>query len=163
MIYRKYDGSLHWHMELGRLGTDEHGTWLGAPAGSQCRRGNEDPVTFPQAYVLLIPRSGWWTMTCNAEPCWTELYIDITTEPRWVSGGLVEMADLDLDVVRRFDGSAEILDEDEFAEHQVRYGYPPEVIAQAEGAASALLAAVTSDAEPFGQVGRDWLARVPSA
>lgn len=36
------------------------------------------------------------------------------------------MVDLDLDVVRRFDGSAEILDEDEFAEHQVRYGYPPE-------------------------------------
>jgi uncharacterized protein len=30
VVYRKYDGSLHWHMELGRLGTDEYGTWLGA-------------------------------------------------------------------------------------------------------------------------------------
>jgi hypothetical protein len=163
VVYRKYDGGLHWHMQLGRLGTDEHGTWLGGPAGSRAQRGTEEPVTFSQAYVLLIPRSGWWTMTCNAEPCWTELYIDITTVPRWVTGDHVEMVDLDLDVVRYFDGSAEILDEDEFAEHQVRYGYPPEVAGHAERAASAMLAAVTSDAEPFGQVCRGWLARVPGA
>lgn len=64
--------------------------------------------------------------------------------------------DLDLDVVRRFDGSAEILDEDEFAEHRVRYGYPPEVTDHAERAASAMLAAVTSGTEPFGQVCRGW-------
>jgi hypothetical protein len=161
VVYRKYDGSLHWHMELGRLGADGHGTWLSAPPGSQSRRGSEEPVTFPQAYVLLIPSSGGWTMTCNAEPCWTELYIDITTQPRWTAGDQVEMADLDLDVIRRFDGSAEILDEDEFAEHQVRYGYPPEVISDAERSASGLLAAVTSGTEPFGQVCRDWLAKVP--
>ncbi len=102
-------------------------------------------------------------MTCNAEPCWTELYIDITTVPRWVADDHVEMVDLDLDVVRRFDGSAEILDEDEFAEHQVRYGYPPEVTSRAEQAASAMLAAVTSGTEPFGQVCRAWLAKVPGA
>jgi hypothetical protein len=40
VIYREYDGTLHWHMELGRLGDDEHGTWLAAPAGSQVRRGS---------------------------------------------------------------------------------------------------------------------------
>jgi hypothetical protein len=163
VVYRKYDGSLHWHMVLGRLGADEHGTWLGAVAGTQSQRGSEEPVTFPQAYVLLIPRAGGWTMTCNAQPCWTELYIDITTVPRWIADDHVEMVDLDLDVVRRFDGSAEILDEDEFAEHQVRYGYPPEVTSRAEQAASAMLAAVTSGTEPFRQVCRAWLAKVPGA
>jgi len=74
-------------------------------------------VTFPEAYVLLIPRAGGWTMSCHAEPCWTE--------------------------------------------HQVRYGYPPEVISQAEHTASAVLVAVTSGAEPFWQVCRAWLAKVP--
>jgi protein associated with RNAse G/E len=93
----------------------------------------------------------------------TVLDIDITTVPRWVTGDRVEMADLDLDVMRCFDGSAEILDDEEFAEHQVRYGYPPEVIGRAERDASAMLAAVTSVTEPFGQVCRDWLARVPGA
>jgi hypothetical protein len=58
VVYRKYDGSLHWHMDLGRLGADEYGTWLGAPAGSQGQRGSEEPVTFSHAYVLLIPWSG---------------------------------------------------------------------------------------------------------
>lgn len=163
VVYRKYDGSLHWHMELGRLGTDEHGTWLGAPPGSQGQRGSEDPVTFPEAYVLLIPASGGWTLACYTEPCWTELYIDITTQPEWTAVDQVEMVDLDLDVIRRFDGSAEILDEDEFAEHQVRYGYPPEVISDAGQAASALLAAVTNGSEPFGRVCRRRLATVPGA
>lgn len=150
-------------MVLGRLGADEHGTWLAAPAGTQSQRGSEEPVTFPQAYVLLIPRAGGWTMTCNAAPCWTELYIDITTVPRWVADDQVEMVDLDLDVVRFFDGSAKILDEDEFAEHQVRYNYPPEVTSDAEQTTSAMLAAVTSGAEPFGRVCRAWLAKVPGA
>jgi hypothetical protein len=162
VVYRKYDGRLHWHTELARLGTDEHGTWLGAPAGSQAQRGSEEPVTFREAYVTLIPASGSWTMNCNAEPLWTELYIDITTEPRWsAAGDQVEMIDLDLDVIRHFDGSAEILDQGEFAQHQLRYGYPPEVISRAERDASALLTAVTGDTEPFRQVCRDWLARVP--
>lgn len=144
VIYRKYDGSLHWNMELGR-------------------RGSEEPVTFPQPYVLLIPSAGEWTMTCNAEPCWTELYVDVTTEPQWTAGDQVEMVDLDLDVIRRFDGSAEILDEDEFAAHQVRYCYPPEVASRAGRTASALLAAVADGTEPFGQACRSWLARVPEA
>ena len=102
-------------------------------------------------------------MMCNARPCLTELYIDITTVPQWVGDDQVEMVDLDLDVVRRFDGSADIIDEDEFAENQTRYGYPPEVITHAVQAASAMLSAITSGTEPFGQVCRVWLAKVPAA
>ena len=67
----------------------------------------------------------------------------------WVAGDQVEMVDLDLDVVRGFDGSAQILDEDEFAEHQVRYGYPPEVTGHAERAAAAI---APSDTGRRGQV-----------
>lgn len=163
VVYRKYDGSLHWHLELDRLGADEYGTWLGGPPGTRMQRGSEAPITLASAHVLLIPLAGEWTMACNAEPASTELYIDITTVPRWTADDQVEMVDLDLDVIRRFDGSAEIIDADEFAEHQVRYGYPPAMISSAERTASALLAAVTSRAEPFGQVCRDWLAKVPAA
>ncbi len=161
VIYRKFDGGLHWHMELGRLGEDEYGTWLAAPGGSTARRGEEPPVTFEQAYVTLIPSGDrWWTLNCNAAPCWTELYIDVTTPPCWITPGTVEMVDLDLDVIRRFDSTAEILDADEFALHQVRYGYPPDVIAAAERSAADLLRAVQSGAEPFAEVCRGWLARL---
>ena len=40
--------------------------------------------------------------------------------------------DLDLDVVRRTDGTVYVDDEDEFAEHRVSFGYPPEVVELAE-------------------------------
>jgi hypothetical protein len=148
-------------MELTRLGTDEHGTWLGTPADSIMQRGGEPPITFHSAYVLLIPEpAAWWTMNRNAPPASTEFYADITTPPVWTAPDAVEMVDLDLDVIRRFDGETKIVDEDEFAEHQVRYGYPPEVIEAAEQSAAWLLDAVVRRAEPFGEVGRRWLAQV---
>jgi hypothetical protein len=161
VVYRKYDGSLHWHLELGRLGEDEHGVWLAAPGGTTAQRGDEPPVTLEQDFVLLIPvGDARWTLNCNAVPCWTELYLDVTTPPRWTAQDTVEMIDMDLDVIRHFDGSAKILDEDEFAEHQVTYGYPPAEIEAAEQTAANLLRAVQSYAEPFAEVCRAWLARV---
>ena len=53
----------------------------------------------------------------------------------------------------------EILDEDEFAEHQLRYGYPAEVIAQARATTDDLVARITARTEPFAEVGAAWLAR----
>ena len=40
------------------------------------------------------------------------------------------MIDLDLDVVRFRDGRVEVLDEDEFGQHQATLGYPPHMINQ---------------------------------
>ena len=68
------------------------------------------------------------------------------------------MADLDLDVLRlRQDGEVLLVDEDEFADHQVRYGYPAEVIRRAEQAAAWLLEAIRARAEPFGTGYQRWL------
>jgi hypothetical protein len=30
VVFRRYDGSLHWHNTMKRLGEDSHGIWLGA-------------------------------------------------------------------------------------------------------------------------------------
>ena len=63
-----------------------------------------------------------------------------------------------LDVLRlRADQRVIVVDEDEFAEHQVRYGYPADVISEAERAAAWLLDAISAKAEPFGAVYRGWL------
>jgi hypothetical protein len=63
-------------------------------------------------------------------------------------------------VRRRRSGAVELLDADEFAEHQVRYGYPAGVIASAQAAADWLLTAVQRRAEPFGAAYHPWLAQV---
>jgi uncharacterized protein len=159
VVYRKYDGSLHWNLTMYRLGEDEHGVWLGAPADTSGRRGYEDPIIWPEPFVSLFPRDAWHTALLNAEPHEVAWYCDITTPPTW-QGDLVTMVDLDLDVVRRRDGVTYVDDEDEFAEHQVRYGYPADVVAAAERTCRDLYAVVAATREPFADVGRSWLAKV---
>jgi protein associated with RNAse G/E len=161
VVYTKYDGSLHWHHTARYLGEDDHGIWLASQGGSMTQRGNEPPIMLEQATVELMPRGTWWTATFNAAPVGTEIYCDITTPPRWPDESEVTMVDLDLDVVRlRADRQVLLLDEDEFAEHRVRYAYPAEVIARAEGAAAWLQRAIKESAEPFGTVYRGWLDQV---
>jgi protein associated with RNAse G/E len=159
--YRKFDGTLHWNLRMRRLGEDEHGVWLGLPAESVMRKGHNPEVPLPEAHVILFPRDAWWTAVFNAAPRTTEVYCDITTPPEWPSPAEVTMVDLDLDVLRKRGAQLPLLvDEDEFAEHQVRYGYPDDVIRSAQGAADWLMAAVAAGTGPFGGAHREWLAMV---
>ena len=159
--YTKFDGSLHWHFAMQPLGKDEHGVWLGAPDGPPVQRGDERPIISP-AFALLIPRSDWWTAVWNAgagtPPFHYEVYLDIATPARW-EPRRVTMVDLDLDVVRELSGECSIRDEDEFAEHTVAYGYPPDVVASARRSADLLLARVSIRDEPFDRVGPGYLER----
>jgi uncharacterized protein len=49
--------------------------------------------------------------------------------------------------------------EDEFAEHQVRYGYPAGIVTRARATADDLVARIAAGTEPFGTAGDGWLAR----
>jgi hypothetical protein len=157
MRFTKWDGRLHWHYPVKPLGTDRHGWWLGGAAGTTFRRGAEAPIRRPYDYVLLVPAEGDWVATWNAGSD-TEIYVDVTTRPT-KRDNLIEAVDLDLDVIRRRDGRVLLVDEDEFAEHQVLLGYPADVIARARATADDLIVVVTAGTEPFNHAGRDWLAR----
>jgi uncharacterized protein len=111
---------------------------------------------------MLFPRGAWWTAAFNAPPHRTEIYCDITTVPVWTDDE-VSMVDLDLDVRRRRRGEVQLLDEDEFAAHRVRYGYPSDVVARAEAAAQWLVGALRGGVEPFGTEYRHWLALAEKA
>ncbi len=159
--FRKYDGSLRWHTTLRRLGDDGHGTWLGGTRHTAWRRGTLAPYFPKAAHVMLVPQMGDWVANFHAPPHRTALYVDVAARPVWTGTGLVTVVDLDLDVVRRRDtGTVELLDEDDFAEHQVRYGYPADVVAGARRTADHLLDAVTVAREPFGTAHAPWLARL---
>lgn len=137
------------------LGRDEHGDWYHVPAGTSARRGRERHG-IATGFVLLVPGSSWWTVEFYEDhPAW-ELYVNIgmPCERRPAS---VRQVDLDLDVVRAIDGRVEILDEDEFADHQVRHAYPPGLIEGALRATEEVLSLLERHVEPFDVASLPWL------
>lgn len=153
---RKFDGSAHRAFPARLLGRDEHGTWLGIASGTVSDSGK----VYEIPGVVLVPHSGWWTAMFNAAPRNTSVYCDITTPATWTDG-TVTVTDLDLDVRKiRLTGEVQLVDEDEFAVHQAKFGYPDEVVQQARAAAQWLLDAVRAGREPFANHFHHWLAHV---
>lgn len=159
VIFTKWGERPHWRFECGRLGEDEFGTWLVGPPGTRLQLADKPPVVEPNGFVQLVPRVGDWMAFFNARGPF-DLYVDVATTPTW-AGRSVTCVDLDLDVVRRPDGVVEVLDEDEFAAHQVELAYPLELISRARATADWLVEAVTAGREPFATAGATWLAAQP--
>ena len=148
--YRKWGGAVHWQEPAVWLGRDRFGTWLYSSAASPSWR---PQATFLRAVdaVWLVPDAPW-VATFSSEGAPVRVYVDVTTAPQWSStddGLRIEVVDLDLDVVRPADGEPFVDDEDEFAEHRVSLGYPPEVVDLARRTADDLLAQVTGRVTPF--------------
>lgn len=153
---RKYDGSVHRAYPARLLGRDSYGTWLGIPSGTVGDSGK----VYEIPGVVLVPHLGWWTAMFNAAPRNTSVYCDITTPAAWGHDRVI-VTDLDLDVRKiRATGEVQLVDEDEFAAHRAKFGYPDEVVRQARAAAQGLLDAVRDDVEPFAGHFRRWLALV---
>ena len=165
VIFTKWGGGRHWEFDNVVLGRDERGTWLGGPAGRVMTRPGTT-VTLRHDSVLLVPDGQPYAATFNragnvVPGC--AVYVDVTTPAQWGEGagvGVVRLVDLDLDVVRRWDGSVLVEDEDEFAEHQVALGYPPEIVALAERSRDQIRRALEAGEPPYDGRGEVWLDRL---
>ena len=162
VVFTKWGSRKHWEFDATRLGEDAYGVWLGLAVGCEVTRPGAS-FRWERRSAMLIPADKPWTahfLTPATGPTMNDyrVYVDITTPPVW-RGNVVTMVDLDLDVVVRADGTVFVDDEDEFAEHAVRWQYPVDVVSLAERSCAAALAAVAGGDEPFGSVGAEWLAR----
>jgi hypothetical protein len=156
--FRKWPDTPHWQFTMRALGEDAHGLWVWAPPGTPAQRGSDPPATFSNPGVKLITPDRWWTAIWNAGGK-HELYVDIATPVEW-DGSRATFIDLDLDVTRyRATGEVAVLDEDEFLDHQVRLGYPPNVVDQARATTARIALDVERRVEPFGEVAAAWLAQ----
>jgi protein associated with RNAse G/E len=104
---------------------------------------------------MLIPDDEWWVATWDFSEE-LELYVDVATPAVWKAVDHVTAVDLDLDVIRFRDGRVVLDDEDEFAQHQVEFGYPDDVVIRAQATAEFLLDAVRLRTEPFGSAYELW-------
>lgn len=153
---RKWPDRLHWQLDAQRLGEDEHGTWLYAPASTIARRGHEPPRRLAAGIVMWVPTRAWWIAEFYWEHPRHAVYVNIGTPPAW-EGARVRQIDLDLDVVRTIDGAVDVLDEDEFLAHQVQLGYPPDLVSQARTAADRVADMLRRGVEPFGEASARWI------
>ncbi|KRF36910.1 DUF402 domain-containing protein [Nocardioides sp. Soil805] len=161
----KWGGTPHWEYDAVVLGEDEHGLWLGFAAGTTYTRPGHTFVLDIDHVGLVPAADAWHLATFYAvegtrwpllEDSAVEVYVDMTTPAEW-DGTTLRAVDLDLDVVRGFNGMVIVDDEDEFAEHQVAYGYPDEVVAGARASCEAVLAAVRGGHAPYDGASRTWL------
>jgi predicted RNA-binding protein associated with RNAse of E/G family len=152
---RKWPDRRHWQFEARRLGEDRHGVWLYVPAGTVAQRGDEPPHPILSGFVSLVPPAAWWIVQFLRTDPRYEVYVNIGTPPRW-DGDVQTQIDLDLDVVRTVAGEVLIVDENEFDDHRVRYGYPDRIVAAARTAAAAAVIALERRDEPFGSVVDRW-------
>ena len=171
----KWGDRPHWQFAGLHLGSDQHGEWLGFPRGTHHHRPGHEFRSAVDS-VTLVPAVGWFAATFQAPGIWCDLYVDIATPGEW-DGTVLRAVDLDLDVIRLPEqlppaetlpwetapaGPGEVFvdDEDEFAEHQVAYGYPAEVITAAQASCDQVLAAVRAGTAPYDGTHRRWLAEL---
>ncbi len=157
----KWGDHPHWAFDAFLLGSDVQGDWIGIPAGTYMSRPGAEVIT-PVDQVSLVPPPGSdversWLATFHAVGGPVRTYVDIATPPVW-DGSVLRAVDLDLDVAVGIDGSVWVEDEDEFAEHQVLFGYPPEIIAAASLSCARLRANMLAEFPPFDGAAKAWLA-----
>jgi uncharacterized protein len=163
-VLGKWGGRPHWEFDAVLLGSDEHGDWLGIEAGTLMVRPGAEYVA-PVAQVGLAPAPGpdeerGWLATFHARGGQVQVYVDMTTPPVW-DGSTLTAVDLDLDVVRGNSGRVWVDDEDEFADHRVRFGYPDEVARLAMVSCDRVRAAMLAGASPYdGVTHLPWLERL---
>jgi uncharacterized protein len=157
IVFGKWGGGPHWEYDVVRLGVDAHGTWLGAPTGTPMVRPGLALHTSAD-HVVLVPDHGFvasfYAYDSTRSP---RIYVDISTPPRW-DGHVMRAVDLDLDVVLDRAGRVLVDDEDEFAEHRVRFGYPDDVVALAMRTCDEVRHAIEAREPPFdGATAARWL------
>lgn len=159
VVMTKWGDRPHWTYSARFLGSDEHGDWIGIPAGTHMSRPGADYAN-PVDQVLLAPSNDLaergWVATFHATGGVVEVYVDIATPPAW-DGPVLRAVDLDLDVVRGCTGRVWVDDEDEFAEHRTSLGYPDDLVVRASVSCNHVQAALTGRHPPYDGTASTWL------
>jgi hypothetical protein len=162
VVFSKWGRRPHWEYDAIRLGEDVHGVWLGVPAGTRLSRPGADFCS-GSGFVVLVPPEAACAASFYEPGSRVETYVDIATPAVW-DGSTLRLVDLDLDVVKGSTGRVWIEDEDEFADHRVRFEYPDHVVNMAVSSCAEVRLAVESGAPPYdGRTSAHWLDELRAA
>jgi len=154
------------------LGEDEHGSWRALPARREIQSQDGAVFRFGFDVVACYPPQGWWIATFHPDVPLTyevdrpagrevgtmrprEIYTHIAMPPSVHVDGWQMFMDLELDVIRHWNGDVVVIDEDDFAAVDL----PDDIRAQARASCDEVARMMRAREEPFGDVGPRWLAR----
>ena len=151
----KYDGSLNYVWPARVVWEDAGGFIWRTLAGSDFTRPTGvTPV--PYDWVGRVWYDRWYLVDASLVPAGAaegagalhHYYCNIAAPGAW-DGDIFRFVDLDLDLMIYPDGRQTLLDEDEFAAHQVRFAYPPATIAAVRRAVREVSELARAGAAPF--------------
>lgn len=141
-----------WDAEV--LGVDEFGTWLFCAKDETYRTPDGTEVVIPSDGVQLMPSTGWWAAWWWRMNHW--ISVDVCLPPVLDRDGW-SFTDLELDLVRREDGTVLLVDEDEFEQAVAEYDIPVTVVETSRATTAELRARLADDADPLLAKGWEWL------
>jgi len=126
----KYDGSIHYGFDTRLIDHIDGCLRLWIPAGTPHRsyRGHGQFEADCVMLTFLDDEERGFNVVHYTAPIRGALAASDILTAAHLDGSTLRWIDLDLDVEVFDDGRVELVDEDEFEEHQVRYRYPPEII-----------------------------------
>lgn len=145
----KYDGSLHYQYSATVVDDDGDRLRAWVPAGTQLHSYRGDRST-PRPFLRVHDRRRYWNLEVIWERNWRprQHYVNIALPSTW-SDGTLRFVDIDLDVSWTADGRVLLLDEDEFADHRERLGYPQWLVDRAWAAVDEVRGLISLERPPF--------------
>lgn len=145
----KYDGTAHWIQPF-QVVSDDGNLLVASYRARTPIYTSRGEFRSPYDSLVYFWRDRWFNVFRLSRPgCGLALwYCNVTTPPTY-DGQQIGYVDLDLDVTVRSNGGIELLDQDEFDEHQKMYGYPQDIIEHAEDAAREVIALAEGNGFPF--------------
>lgn len=153
ILSTKYDGSPHYDY-WGRLIDQHEGVIRVVTDEGTHMRGYRGEGAFRTTMTQLFFTDRWYNVFHNYQPVGRlgmHWYANIGTPAR-IEGDTLRWVDLDLDLMDTEVRGLFVDDEDEFALHRERMGYPPDIVESAEAALEELLALSRGLAFPLDHV-----------
>ena len=150
IVSTKFDGSPHYDYEGVLVGRDGPLLRLFVEAGTPFV-GYRGPGRIVASYTALFWTDRHYNVFHNHWPMGSRgvtSYCNIGT-PAALDGDTLRWVDLDLDVVALAGGRIVLDDEDEFAAHRVRFGYPEELVQRVLAARDEVLRLAALGQFPF--------------
>jgi uncharacterized protein len=147
----KYDQQVHLQFTAEIVDDDGDQVRIRYPLGTRIQHHTRGLLFREETNTeVWLWRSRWYNVFVNLYPDGSakSFYCNVA-QPVVLDSVRLYWIDLDLDVKVRPDGSYDILDEDEFEVHRLKYGYPADVQIKARQAVTEILDLARSRQGPF--------------